>query len=334
MTGSPTAISACHHDRQPEVAQLVPLLELWNRPSSLDELGDRPRGVDEPGAALLCGVEQLGRRHRAPGGRQSDSIAGRLNCSEDGWLSHHFSCPIIVDTHRLASSARSRFLSQPPAAKVAKCSGQTSRSESERLADRRENATESDTAKVPASCSAVLSRGRVGRGQNSPAVYRQLPRRYRHCPGTASALMAHPARRLARYLDVWSISKVMPVSAIAVTQPCPAPNPRSTCSGSQPAGAICSSHSPSVSDTLCPPELKVRTPARAKQLGWYADFESRGDAVTPSAANRPSPSRRNQAWPRRCSAPPAAPPGRWSSWLGWPNQLRARSVRTPAGGLG
>ena len=27
--------------------------------------------------------------------------------------------------------------------------------------------------------------------------------------------------------------------------------------------------------TLCPPELKVRTPARAIQLGWYVEFESR-----------------------------------------------------------
>ena len=27
--------------------------------------------------------------------------------------------------------------------------------------------------------------------------------------------------------------------------------------------------------SLCPPELKVRTPAHTKQLGWYVEFESR-----------------------------------------------------------
>ena len=28
-------------------------------------------------------------------------------------------------------------------------------------------------------------------------------------------------------------------------------------------------------NTICPPELKVRTPAHTKQLGWYLEFESR-----------------------------------------------------------
>ena len=36
--------------------------------------------------------------------------------------------------------------------------------------------------------------------------------------------------------------------------------------------------------SVCPPELKVRTPAHAKQLGWYVEFESR---VTQAVFNDP-----------------------------------------------
>ena len=45
---------------------------------------------------------------------------------------------------------------------------------------------------------------------------------------------------------------------------------------------------PESARAVCPPELKVRTPAHTKQLGWYVEFESRVAQGTEAATSAPT----------------------------------------------
>ena len=76
-----------------------------------------------------------------------------------------------------------------------------------------------------------------------------------------------------------------PLTCVRVCASC---LPRSQPGAREAAGGGDPSGEPGLrcADGLCPPELKVRTPAHTKQLGWYVEFESRVTQgfSTPSSA--------------------------------------------------